>query len=152
MTTAAAQQTRLTAPAPTRGPAPSHSPPDTRYAPGINLARSLGYFSIGLGLAELLAPRFMENLTGVRQPGLIQVYGVREIVCGLGILSSAQPAGWLWARVAGDILDLATLAAPMAQGGEAATRAGAAGAAVAGVTLMDVACATGLTGAAAMEG
>ena len=45
---------RITAPTPTRGPAPSHSPPDMHYAPGIGLARALGWFSIGLGLAEIL--------------------------------------------------------------------------------------------------
>ena len=48
---------RRTAPKPTHGGAPSHGPPDTRYVPGNSLARFLGYFSIGLGLAEILAPR-----------------------------------------------------------------------------------------------
>src|SRR3954471_18313965 len=102
--TDSASITRLTEPAPTRGPAPSHSPPDTRYAPGIGLARFLGWFSIGLGMAELLAPREMARLGGVRQEGLLQAYGLREIATGIGILSSPQPAGWLWARVAGDAL------------------------------------------------
>src|SRR5437764_2296926 len=95
--------TRIQTPTPTRGPAPSHSPPDTRYAPGISLARALGWFSIGLGLAEVLAPRDMAGLTGVRHPALLQAFGVREIVSGLGILSSSRPTGWMWGRVAGDV-------------------------------------------------
>src|SRR5438270_8226586 len=89
---------RITHPEPTRGGTPSHSPPDTRFAPGLGMARGLGWFSIGLGLAELLAPRTMSDLTGVRNTRLLQCYGLREIATGLGILDSNQPAGWLWAR------------------------------------------------------
>ncbi len=46
--------TRIMTPTPTRGLAPSHSPPDVRYAPGIGMAKALGWLSIGLGAAELL--------------------------------------------------------------------------------------------------
>src|SRR5947209_15728050 len=107
---------RIMEPTPTRGPAPSHSPPDMHYAPGLGLARGLGWFSIGLGLAEALAPRAMGDLTGVRNAGLVQAYGLREIATGIGILSSARPAGWMWGRVAGDALDIATLLAASAGG------------------------------------
>src|ERR1700712_14640 len=100
---------RITAPKPTHGGAPSHAPPDVQYVPSNSLARFLGYFSIGLGLAEALAPNTMGHITGVRQKGLVQAYGIREIVCGIGILSSNRPTEWMWARVAGDTLDLATL-------------------------------------------
>ena len=93
---------RITEPTPTRGPGPSHSPPDMRYAPGIGLARALGWFSIGLGAAELLAPRLMGELTGVRSATLIQAYGLREILTGVGILGSERPAGWMWGRVVGE--------------------------------------------------
>jgi hypothetical protein len=44
------------------------------------------------------------------QDSLIRAYGVREIVKGVGILTSPNPAPWLWGRVAGDALDLGTLA------------------------------------------
>jgi hypothetical protein len=143
---------RLTAPRPTIGNAPSHSPPDTLYAPGLGLARALGWFSIGLGLAEVLAPRHMAQLTGVPHPGLIQAYGWREIAAGVGILSSKRPAGWLWTRVAGDALDLATLGAAMAEGNGDAGKARVAAAAVAGVTALDVLCGMQLSAAAALEG
>jgi len=152
MTVTADVPTRLTEPTPTQGPAPSHSPPDTRYAPGIGLARGLGWFSIGLGLAELLAPRAVGELTGVRCPGLLQLYGLREIACGVGILNSTRPTEWMWARVAGDALDLGTLGAAMVNGNGDSGRACVAAAAVAGVTLLDVICATQLSAAAALEG
>jgi len=145
---------RITAPKPTHGGAPSHSPPDTRYVPGNSLARFLGYFSIGLGLAEVLAPREMARLTGACQEGLLQAYGAREIVCGVGILASTRPAAWLWARVAGDALDLATLAGNLidADGdrGNRRTRLGVSALAVAGVTALDALCAAQLTAAAAL--
>ena len=145
---------RYTEPTPTRGAAPSHSPPDTLYAPGGGMARGLGWFSIGLGMAELLAPKTMSELTGVRSEGLLQAYGAREIACGVGILTSKRPnPNWLWARVAGDVMDLATLGVAMGDPDpQRRTRALASAAAVAGVTALDVMAAVGLTAAATMEG
>ena len=87
--------------------------PDSRYrqtTPG-QLALQLGWFSIALGAAELFASRQMARALGMRgQENLIRAYGVREIVKGVGILTSPNPTPWLWGRVAGDALDLATLA------------------------------------------
>jgi hypothetical protein len=146
--------TRITAPAPTRNKAPSHSPPDTRYVPGNDLVRFLGWFSIGLGAAETFFPREMARLTGVPHPKLLQAYGLREIVTGLGILSCARPTGWLWARVAGDVLDLATLGEAMleADDGEQRQRIMLSTAAVAGVAALDLACSGTLSAVDAMEG
>jgi hypothetical protein len=138
---------RITEPEPTRGPGPSHSPPDTRYVPGNRLARGLGWFSVGLGLAEVLAPRALARLTGVHNQGLLQLYGLREIACGLDILATNRPVGGLWARVAGDALDLATLA-----GADDPGAARTAALAVLGVTALDVVCALQLSAAAAAEG
>jgi hypothetical protein len=41
---------------------------------------------------------------------LIRAYGVREIATGAAILYQRDPTPWIWGRVAGDALDLATLA------------------------------------------
>jgi hypothetical protein len=142
---------RITEPKPTHGGAPSHAPPDTRYVPGNSLARFLGYFSIGLGLAEILYPRDVARLSGIRQQGLLQAFGVREIVCGIGILVSSRPTQWLWARVAGDALDLATAGGNFIEaGGDRRGRLLATVAALAGVTALDVLCAGQLTAAAAL--
>ncbi len=75
------------------------------------LANFLGWFSIALGLAELFAPRRVGRMVGVEGDGsLVQAYGLRELLGGVGILAARQKAPWLWARVAGDLMDMATLA------------------------------------------
>jgi hypothetical protein len=103
------------------------------------LANFLGLFSIGLGLWELAAPRSVAAVTGVRAPALLRAYGAREIAAGLGILANRRPAGWLWARVAGDVLDLATLGAAYAEAPPAERHKPLlAAAAVLGVTVLDV--------------
>ena len=142
---------RITAPARTHGDSPSHSPPDMVFAPGIGVARALGWFSIGLGLAELIKPRDVSTLTGVRLPHLLQTYGLRAIICGIGILSSTRPVGWMWARVAGDVIDLATIGAVIGENtGEDAQRSLATLVAVGGVTALDVTVAMQLSAAAAL--
>jgi hypothetical protein len=100
-----------------------------RFEPGLpagkarRLARGLGWFSLGLGLTELLAPKFVARISGVseRRTGLIRMYGVREIASGIGIFAQKNPAGALWSRVAGDAMDLTSLgvacAAPDAKRG-----------------------------------
>ncbi len=100
----------------------------------------LGLFSIGLGLAEALTPRRFAEAVGVRySPSLVQAYGLREIAAGVGILAGRHPGGWLWGRVAGDVLDLATLG-PELSGADADRRKKVLTAivAVAGVTALDV--------------
>jgi uncharacterized membrane protein len=75
------------------------------------LARGLGWFSIGLGVSELLAPKAIAKISGVSNAhtGLIRLYGLREIASGITIFSQENPAGGVWSRVAGDALDLASL-------------------------------------------
>ncbi|MBK1656780.1 hypothetical protein [Paracraurococcus ruber] len=109
----------------------------------LGVARGLGWFSIGLGVVELLAPRALARGLGLRgQEGLIAGYGAREIATGIGILASRDPTPWIWGRVAGDALDLGTLATGL---GRRRGGAGVALAAVAGVTLLDVLCARALS-------
>jgi hypothetical protein len=75
---------------------------------------------------------------------LVQAYGVREIVSGIGILTSRQPAPWVWSRVGGDALDIARLAAGLTPDNPKRENAGIALAAVVGVTALDVLCAAAL--------
>jgi hypothetical protein len=123
-----------------------------RYSPGLGMARALGWFSIALGAAELLSPRRLARATGIDNHGLLQAYGVREIATGIGILQSPRPAGWMWGRVAGDLLDVATLGAAMANGSHHRRRSLAALAAVAGATALDVMCAAQLSAGEALTG
>ncbi|HYE91137.1 MAG TPA: SRPBCC family protein [Terriglobales bacterium] len=106
------------------------------------LAKGLGWFSLGLGLAEAVAPRVVARVAGVpERRTLLRTYGAREIASGIGILSERRPVGWLWSRVVGDVLDLASLAAAMTSSRSRRGRVLAATAAVAGVTALDVLCA-----------
>jgi hypothetical protein len=74
------------------------------------IANALGWFSIGLGLAEVVAPRAIARFLGMKgSEPVLQAYGVREIATGIGILASKDPTPWVWGRVAGDGLDVATL-------------------------------------------
>jgi hypothetical protein len=140
-------------PTPTHGQAPSHSPPDVHYAPGSKLAKFLGWFSLVLGAAELIAPAALARWTGVPHRTLIQAYGIREIVCGLGVLFVGRPVGWMWAHVAGDVLDLATLGYVLAIG-QSTYQMGSVVAifAVAGVTVLDLTAAFMLTAGKKLEG
>ena len=103
-----------------------------------NAANGLGWFSIGLGLTELICAKGLCRWMGMRgQEDLIRFYGVREMANGIGLLAAKDKAPWLWGRVGGDALDIATLAGAF----EGNPRKGAlmtALAAVAGVTVADV--------------
>lgn len=103
------------------------------------LARNLAFFSLGLGMAELLAPRKIARLIGIGEDHdrLLQAMGLREISAGLGIMQGRTDY-FLWSRVAGDALDLALLAAAYRSENNDRRRVTIAMAAVAGVTVLDV--------------
>ena len=110
------------------------------------LANGLGWFSIGLGAAELLAPRALGRALGMEdQAGLLRAYGVREVAVGIGILAQDDPTPWMWARVAGDALDLATLAPGLHPANRARGRVAFAMGTVAAVTVLDALCADALS-------
>jgi hypothetical protein len=112
-----------------------------------SLARGLGWFSLGLGLIETLAPREVARWLGTRgNEKLLAGYGVREVAAGLGILFSRNPTPWLWARVAGDALDLGTLAMGLGKNNPRRANVVTAVLAVAGVTALDVLTAQTLSG------
>lgn len=107
------------------------------------LARALGWFSIGLGLWEAVAPQTLTRSIGVEDNEtirrVVRGLGVREIIAGTGILTMRQrPAGWLWTRAAGDAMDLALLGLALSSRDTKHDRAAAATAAVVGVTALDV--------------
>lgn len=103
------------------------------------LANFLGWFSIALGLAELFAPRRVGRMVGVEGDGsLVQAYGLREFLGGVGILAARQKAPWLWARVAGDVLDMATLAPGLYSRRNRQLASGLAVIAVAAIGLLDI--------------
>lgn len=78
------------------------------------LARFLGWFSVGLGMTQLAAPRVLCRVVGAdgrgASPAIMRAMGARELLQGLGILTRTRPTGWMWSRVAGDVLDVAAVA------------------------------------------
>jgi len=93
---------------------------DVRAREKDPLAQSLGWFSLGLGAAQVAAPRLMCKAIGARgegrAPALMRLMGARELTQGVGILSRPRPTAWLWSRVAGDAIDLALLGLTAAKG------------------------------------
>jgi uncharacterized membrane protein len=117
------------------------------------LARRLGWLSIGVGLAGILAPRRIARFLGVKNHGILfRIMGLREIASGVGILTDHQPVGWLWARVGGDIIDLVALEKVMKSDPVKPINVAIATAAVAGVAALDMRCAQELSdGARALD-
>ena len=109
------------------------------------LAKGLGWFSIGLGVAELVAPERLARFLGMEErTELIRTYGAREILTGVGILSQEDPTPWIWGRVGGDALDLGTLAMGLGRANPQRGNVGLAIGAVAGVMALDLICAQAL--------
>jgi hypothetical protein len=107
------------------------------------LARALGWFSIGLGAFELLAPRAITRALGAEgNEGLVRLYGAREIGSGFMTLSLEKNAG-LWGRVAGDGLDIVTVASRLRPGNPRRGNVGLALLMLVGVTMLDIVAAQG---------
>ena len=111
----------------------------------IQLSKLLGWFSLGLGVVELLASRRVAAMVGVGSPALVQAFGAREVTAGLMVLNKPDTALPVWGRVAGDAMDIAVLASSL--GRRNRQRNGAAGALlfVLAATALDIAVATALT-------
>ena len=73
-------------------------------------AIALGAAGIGIGIAEITAPYWLNKQLGVRvRPGLMRAMGAREIASSIAILARKDRSIGQWARVAGDVVDVALL-------------------------------------------
>lgn len=120
---------------------------------GVNVARraganpmvtqGLGWVSLALGTAALLGSRRLGTAIGMEgREALLRVAGARELVAAWGLLRSGESTPWLWARVAGDVMDLAMLGASATQAARQPRALKALGV-VAAVTAVDVWAALG---------
>jgi len=109
---------------------------------GRGLAQALGWFSLGLGLAQIAMPRGVAKMIGVRDDEqattVMRALGAREIATGVGLLMNSRSAGWVKARVGGDIMDLALLGKELASDNTDRDKAALATLAVVGVTVVDI--------------
>jgi hypothetical protein len=116
--------------------------------PVARIADGMGWFSLGLGTPQLLAPSLVNHLAGIRDDGRSRaaqrLVGVRELAAAAGILGMRRRRPWLWARVAGDAMDLTLLGEAWARKRASGARLLAATASVAGVTILDLLAATEL--------
>jgi uncharacterized membrane protein len=116
---------------------------DGAPSPTTKISRGLGVFSVGLGAAELAIPGMLNKLIGVAEPGtgsrnLMRAMGAREIANGLAVLFQPQRPTPLWARVAGDVVDLACLLIAARSSSNSRMRLAGAAAAVLGVGALDI--------------
>src|SRR3954462_1623576 len=116
------------------------------------MARNLGWFSLGLGALEIVAPERITRALGMEgQESLVRAYGFREIAAGMLSLSVEKKAG-LWSRVAGDGLDIATLMAGLRDDNPKKGNVAMALMMVGGITLLDIAVAKELSARHASAG
>jgi uncharacterized membrane protein len=110
------------------------------------LTNALGWFSIGLGVVQIVAPERVARLIGVRPSArareVLRAIGAREIATGVGILAEHGHPRWLWGRMAGDLVDLALLGSTLVSRSAGRGRTAGTTAAVLGVAALDA-----LTGA-----
>lgn len=123
--------------------------PDPRRRPDPateGLARGLGWFSLGLGVAEIACGGAIARWLGMpRLAPVLRGYGLREIVTGAGILGTEDPTPWIWGRVGGDAVDIATVLPGLEQGNPNRGNALIALMALGSVTALDAVCARNLS-------
>lgn len=117
------------------------------FSPGRR-AVALGWFSVGLGVAQIFAPQHVARLIGLSNDSstraTLRVIGIRELACGVGMLVQPESPTWAWGRVAGDVIDLALLGRTLTSGRADARKASAALAGVLAVGLVDAQAASEL--------
>lgn len=92
----------------------------------VQLARGLGWFSLGLGALEIAGAAKLGQAFGIAdKASTFRTLGAREITNGVAILRKQQPtARSIWARVVGDFIDAGAFAnalrAPRAKRGRIA--------------------------------
>ncbi|HEX7087719.1 MAG TPA: SRPBCC family protein [Vicinamibacterales bacterium] len=105
------------------------------------LAGGLGWMSLALGAAATATPERVAHLIGLPDEretrGVIRAVGFREIASGAGILARKPPTGWLWARLAGDVMDLALIGSAFRRDDVDTRRLTTAAGAVAGIAALD---------------
>jgi hypothetical protein len=101
------------------------------------LARGLGWFSLALGAVELMAPGYITRTLGLNgKEALVRAYGARELAAAVPTLSVDSQVG-LASRIAGDVMDIATLLPALGRHNPQRGKALVALAAVGAVTALD---------------
>ena len=107
------------------------------------IAEALGWFSLGLGVAQLLAPGALNRLAGIADDAAARraqrIVGIREVGAFAAIMADRpRPALPLWSRVGGDLMDLALLGHAWEDKRDSAPRLALTIAGIAGITGLDI--------------
>ena len=106
----------------------------------------IAWFSVALGVTQIVAPDAVARLIGMRPSqttrSTMRAIGVRGLTTGFGLLSNAKRSPWLWARLAGDMVDLSLLGTGVGRRADDRSRAGRAALAVGSVAALDLLAAT----------
>ncbi|WP_369062250.1 hypothetical protein ABOZ73_08220 [Caulobacter sp. 73W] len=120
-----------------------------RAKPAVSpqISMGLGQNAIGLGLWGLLAPRSVNRFLGLRSSAQTTrlVFGAREMATGVALASDPTKASALWARVLGDVFDIAVLSHAVRRSNPKRGNARLAMAVVLGVTVLDLVAAWRMT-------
>ena len=115
-----------------------------RFARGADradhVARLLGWVGIGVGMAALLLPRTLAQAVGASAAPttLLRAIGLRDLVCGIGLLKRRNSPLWRWSPVVGGAMDLSLLGFAARTPGVRRTRLATVAVAVAGVIALGV--------------
>lgn len=113
-----------------------------RYATG------LGFAQLALAAFELARPGALSRSLGLTENyTFLKGFGAREMATSAGLFGWRRGRGrsaWIWARVAGDVMDVWTLAPALSRDNPRRKAAFAALGIVAAVTVIDVLCARAL--------
>jgi uncharacterized membrane protein len=105
-------------------------------------ATQLGWLSLGLGISAMAAPSGVSRLVGLPDGAArrtaVRAIGAREIVSAFGLFANPRSAAPVWARVAGDAIDLTLLGVAFGNRRARPVRLAAAAAAVLGIMTLDV--------------
>jgi uncharacterized membrane protein len=123
------------------------APTDDRTSSGApgptGLARGLGLVSLALGIPAVAAPEDVARAVGASgdadSSSAARAMGLRELAAAAGLLTRSRSTPvWLWARVAGDAMDLVLLGRTLRTGTGPRGRTLAATAAVVGIGAVDL--------------
>src|SRR3954466_16122873 len=110
------------------------------------LANGLAWFSLALGVSEMVMPDRVADLAGLPRSSAptLRLLGAREIGHGISILAAPGRTTPVWSRVAGDAIDLAVMLSAYGSEDSDQGRLSMAIGAVSAVTALDVFCASRL--------
>jgi uncharacterized membrane protein len=126
--------------------------PEVSSSTARRLASGLGWFSLGLGAVQLIAPGRLNALIGVHDTGrarlLQRLFGMQEVTMGMGIFSAPRRDIPVWSRVAGDATHLALMTTALRSKRSDRKRVASTLAALGGVTALDAVTAVSLRASA----